>query len=294
MNDKPDPLNVILPGFSMFDAGDLIRATNWCVPRPKFGIDEVLAVYEEYVDRPLGLTPVPDRVARKAYRGHAADQLFGERRTATQWWQPAAKLIAIASYITKETARVTDDSVEITFGQFKMSASPQGCWLNTFGRLRQAACPPDDASSEALRLPTLVTNHPLGKALIAVRAPRPLLWAANSAIRAEQAGRMATIRPAQLGVQKYRMPTRRTKTLRPLLGRREAYARCEEILGNPGPGSHHELYMTAVPTIMRMSDFNDLVGPLTSNPDHCLTPYQCQKFSDFMEVKEREGSLELA
>jgi hypothetical protein len=247
--------------------------------------EEVVAIYEAYVDRPLGLVPVPDRAARAVYSGPAADIFFGLRRKATEWWVPAAKLIAVASRLSGVPAVVTDDSVTLDMGDYLMSAAPRGCWSNFSGGLHVAIERPDDASIDLLRVPLLITAHPLAKVLASLQAPPALLWAANSAIRCEALGRIPRIRPIHLA------PSIGRKRHKPrehaVKDAAAAMTTCRLIIDDPYPGSHRDLFSAAVPWLMRAGDFADLVGIPGSNPEKQISEEGCERFSEYLDITER-------
>lgn len=259
--DQPDnPQTVMLPGFAVFDHAGGLRALDWCLPRTRLDRDEILGIYEEYVDRPLGRVPVPDRVARGVFSGKSADTVFGERRSPAQWWLPAAQLIAVASAKTKIAAKYTEDTVSLDLGDYQMSVTPEGCWSNFRGRLKTAADLPDDANIGALRVPLLMTKHPLAGALAAHSMPVGVLWAANCAIRAESAGRIPKIRAAHLGVlrkSRGRGPRRLKASVADVVG---AISASREMLDGPEYATLRDLYKVAVPTLMTVTDFTDLLA----------------------------------
>ena len=287
-NDPNDNNPVMLPGFSMFDRSHSIAASDWCVPRPRVDRDEVIAVYEAYVDRPLGRVNVPDRIARHVYSGPSSDKFFGGRRTATEWWLPAAQLVAVASRLSKVQAVLTDDSVTLDMGDYTMSAAPVGCWSNSANRLHRAMEVPDDANTDLLRVPMLMTTHPLARALISVGAPSGILWAANSAIRCEALGRLSRIRVSHLSPRGQRSPSAK----RPVKQHKRydvaaSMASCRLIIDDPYPGSHQDLFLAAVPALMRGLDFSDLVGSPSGNAERSLPEPACERFSDYLDLMER-------
>lgn len=287
-NDTHDTNPVMLPGFSMFDRSHGTAASDWCVPRPRVDREEVIAVYEAYVDRPLGRVNVPDRIARQVYKGPAADTFFGGRRTATEWWLPAAQLVAVASRLSKVQAVLTDDTVTLDMGDYTMSAAPVGCWSNSANRLHRAMEVPDDANVDLLRVPMLMTSHPLAKALVSVAAPSGILWAANSAIRCEALGRLPRIRVSHLSPRGLRSPTApKQPRLHKTYDEAAAMGSCRLIIDDPYPGSHRDLFLAAVPALMRGVDFADLVGVPGQNPERMLSEEACERFSNYLDLTER-------
>lgn len=290
LNDTHDNVNVMLPGFSIFDVSERIRATEWCTPRQVVDRDEIISVYEEYVDRPLGTTPVPDRVGRSLYIGKASDQFFGRRRKATEWFLPVLKIIALAAHASRGKVTLGPDSVHLDMGDYVMSASPRGCWSNTTGALHRSVQRPDDANTDTLRVPVLLTSHRLAKALVALESPPWMLWIANTAIRAEMAGDIPKIRAVHLD----RIPQGRTAQEPFKAGEpadiAAAMVVCRQITDAPYPGSHQDLFASAVPLLMREVDFKDLVGAVGSDPDKVVSEDGCEKFMEYLDIIERQAA----
>lgn len=297
--DTDDTTPVTLPGFSMFDTASGLSATQWCVPRPIGDRDDIIGLWEEYIDRPLGRVAVPDRVARRILSAPLGEKFFGTyRREATEWWLPAAQLIAIASGVSGLAARVTNDSVTLDMGDYAMSVTPSGGWSNATRAIRPCAELPDDANIAPLRVPALLTAHPLAKALVSLSVPPALLWAANSLICCESMGRHPRVRPVMLTpIGSKLVSAKRNAVRRPGRERLESRSRrdipasmatCRQILDDPYPGSHRDLYIAAVPALMSVRDFSWLVGIPGNNAERALTEFACENFADHLETLERE------
>lgn len=284
MLDEPkDAKPVMLPGFTIFDHCNGIFAADWCVPRPRVDRDEVVMIYEEYVDRPLGRLPVPDRVARRVYAGAAADTFFGPRCADGDWWTPAAKLVAIASSMTRTPAVYYETSVSLDLGDCRMSAAPDGCWSNFMQRVRVAPDLAHDASMDGLRVPLLITNHPLAKAVAGENLSPAVLWAINSAIRTESAEAIPTIKPIHVGFvpRKKRSKSKVVGTTADVVG---AIAACRELLDEQA--LLMDLYRVAVPILMSGADFSDLLAPAWKDSNRRLNTALIQKAHEFLDLKE--------
>lgn len=288
-NDTHDNVPVMLPGFSMFDKHHGIAASLFTVPRARVDRDEVLATYEAYVDRRLGVVPVPDRIARPVFKAATSEAFFGRRRSATEWWLPAAQLIAIASSLSGVQAVVTERAVHLDMGDYVMAVEPTGCWSNSTNTFRLASDRPDDADSELLRVPLLMTAHPLAKVLMGLGAPLGLLWAANAALRCEAAGRIPKIRAPHLESLSPRKIFRVRKY--PVVDFAAAVTTCRLIIDDPYPGSHRDLLRVAVPALMLAVDFNDLCGFAGSDPEKMLTEEACEKFDEYLDYAEKEQAF---
>jgi hypothetical protein len=285
---------VMLPGFSMFDQSNGVSASEWCVPRPMRDRDDLLMVYEEYVDRPLGKVPAPDRVARQILQGRTGDMFFGPGlRKPTEWWLPAAQLIALASRMSGVMAVVTDDTVSLDMGDYMMRVERRGCWSNKDRRLHLAVDAADDADSAQLRVPLLITAHPLAKALLSAGAPPAALWAANSAIRCELHGKHPKIRTAHFAplalMRKTTHVRKRRYTHAP-----SAMTTCRLIIDEPYPGSHLDLFVAAVPALMHRADFADIVGGVGKDSEERTLSFEtCDRFGEFLDLREKELACRL-
>lgn len=279
----------LLPGFCMFDCCGDIRASQWCVPKPRFDADTVVSIYEEYVDRDLGFVPVPDRVARQLYGRHAGADFFGPRRAPDQWWLPAAQLIAIAGEASRRPPVWGANHVKLELPKYILQAGPQGCWSNTHGRMRMASKPASDADTSLLRIPVLITEHPLGAAVANATDDQGILWAANSVVRAEVAGNLQKVMPRDLVPDPLTFSGTLNHRHRPKVAAMgETISRCKAIVADPVIASYSDLYSTAVPKLLDAVDFFDILAHEQKAPDSPLTAEQCARFSKFLEVKEQK------
>lgn len=275
----------VLPGFTVYDADEHGRAERWLVPRLGVDLEEVVQVYEEFVDRPLGTVRCPERVARRLYRSKRSQDFFGPLRRPEQWWLPGAQLVAVASTLTKETPVRGEASVSLDLGGMKMEVTPRGCWSNFTGAMRRARVPAADADFAPLYVPMLLTDNPLAQALAAAGATGSALWAANSAIRAADAGRLPRTFLAGLSApRRGRGAARQRVTSLP--DKVGAMAECREILDQCGPGSLRSLYASAVPALMTASDFIDMVGDPWKNNSRAVGPTVAERFSAFLTLVE--------
>lgn len=277
MRDAQPDAACVLPGWTPFDA-----AASWCLPRTGKDLEDVLAVYEEYVDRPLGGVRVPDAVARRLFSQPTSRLFFGDRRRPRDWWVPAALLVAVASHVAKVPAKVQPHRVLLELPSYRLEVTRRGCWSNFRSRMVLAKVAAEDADMALLTVADLVTSHPMALALAQARAPEEILMAANAAIRAEQAGRIPPILAPELtyGAKPFRGKSARRYSPADIRG---AVLACRELIEAGGPGVLQELYSCAVPTLMTRQEFGDVVASPWNRPDRVLRESTLQRLSDALD-----------
>lgn len=280
---KGSPTQVMLPGFTPFTDAGGVRASDWTVPGRITDLDEVLAVYEDYVDRPFGKYNRPDRIARSVAQGPVVERFFGRNRGPLEWWIPAVQLIAIASRLTDTPADVAHMEVKLETDEFKMHVRPDGCWSNTHQRMATTKNFASDACMEELTVDPLVTDHPLAQALVGIALPRPVLMAANAVVRCEIAGAIDKVRPIHLEW----VPTRRHSNKRKVNAVNAAGALTalrEEV--DLGDATFRDLQLIAVPALMTIRMFNQVVGSANLAPDRRLSPMVAARLTEYLDLME--------
>ena len=286
MFDEPGEENgaITLPGFTPFSIEGGVMAADWCVPRTHRDLEEVLAVYEEYADRKLGVVRAPCLVARRVFKSAHTRAFFGAAVRPYDWWQPAVRLVALVSGISRTPAVVQESRVLLQLEDYKLEVTRRGCYSNFRGRVVTAAIPAEDVGIEHLATPPLITSHPLARVLIG--APESVLWAANAAIRAERAGQVAPITGRH---SIFSTPRRRSRGVSRHTNAdvRGAIWACRDTLEQGGPGNLHELYRQAVPALMGAREFAQVVASPWNAPDRTLGPDTVQRMLERLDLIER-------
>lgn len=260
---------VRLPAFDLFSRG--VRSPyEWCVPRPR-DEETLLNVYEEYVDRELGIVPAPEKVAKRLY-GHRATSIeyFGKSpRLPQHWYVPAVKLVAAAQHFDAEVT-VRGRTVSTCLMGYTMMVSPRSYHSNIRRASLAAARVATDLWDEELKVPMLQTRHRLAVALVDVGANESALWAANTAIRAERIGSVDTME-----LFKDPVVLKRTLSAAERLSKEEAIRaatlEATEIAtdhATPVPS----LYEAMVPTLCTSLRFKALFGHPWQHPDRAPKP----------------------
>lgn len=275
---------VTLPGYNLFSRDEATKAFAWCIPGSTVDRDEVIGIWEEYVDRGFGVYGMPDRIPRRAVRRiPGSNNFFGAPREALQWWLPAAQLIALASHKSGVSATYTQTSVALDMGDYKMEVTPGGCWSNTIGHRTTTVYLADDADIHQLDVPGITTGHPLAQA-VGDGVPPSILWALSSVIQAEGLGRIPKVRPVHL-VHEVRVPRERQKRKNPHrpcdIRAADAALRAEMDHGSP----LQTLFEVAVPVLMTKSEFSITVGSPRMTPDRVLGAPKVQRVLDYLNKR---------
>lgn len=280
---------ILLAGYNVFDSDQTTNAHEWCLPRASGSADFLVGLYEEYVDRPLGTVPAPDRVMRAAWGEGSADALIGsEYRRAEHWWLPLAWLMLAIARSRGVPVEVCGTGLKVCDPTYRFEVDFDGCYSNTTGRTRKYATQAQDANLDSLSVPLMVTAHPLAVGLSKLvgesELPLGIQWALNSAIRCEQAGKIPS-----LGVRALPPPrARKKRNMAARLTQSELIASvsfCREILVDPPEASLRALARAAVPSLLSQLDFTALVGAVWDDRD--LTEAQIERFAHFLELKEK-------
>ncbi|VTU31878.1 hypothetical protein H4CHR_02897 [Variovorax sp. PBS-H4] len=201
------PEMVELPGFHLFEPPSPVAPYSWLMPQLKGDVSDLINLWECYVDQQLGartpMTPIEsDRfvLGRTAFR-----RVFGLPRRPSQWFQPAAMIIALAQQV--EGQENLSVSVERSKGKFERSAisrlrlhvsgylleaTPTTLYSNLGARPIEAHRPASDAMLDGLCIRPLRTAHPLARALLENEdTPHTCLQAANVVLRGLSAKRLS-------------------------------------------------------------------------------------------------------
>jgi hypothetical protein len=256
-----------LPGFTIFDRGDVVAPYDWCVPKPRHDEADVLNAYEEYVDRNLGLVPNPGLVAYQAIGRGSGRKYFGPKRSPGRWYTPLLKLIAVGQHSAHETATVRGSRVELDLGGFRMVATPRGAWSNFRNKTIEAKRPAVDSDFFEVTVQPIKTAHPLASYLSG-RVEDDVLWLANVAIQGERFKLIPELhfRPPAAKPT----PKRRRALAVDVLG---AGLTCQELLEGPPQGLLLSLYQAAVPVLMTSRYFKSHFGnPYGPHGDRFIAP----------------------
>lgn len=279
----------LLPGFTPFCSSNGIATAPWSIPTCRREIDDVIAIYEEYVDRPqLGALRKPCQVARRIIGPAVAQKFFGPVRKPWDWWEPAARIIAIAANLTGLPLLTAPGRMVLDLGEYRMEATRRGCYSNFRGRIVVAKLAAHDADITSLSTRELRTAHPLARALVQGSAPLPVLWAANAAIRAEptRGNPSLTARQLDLPVRRGRGLGVRNFSKGDIRG---AIAACQEILENSEGDMVGDLYASAVPILMSRKEFAEVVANPWGSAERVLGGALRQRLLDRLDVLGKDA-----
>lgn len=172
---------VTLPGFHLADRS-AVSPYEWCIPRPS-DLSDLVNVYEEYVDRPLGKVRLPDTVAKRLYQTPAlAVRYFGGRKRANAWRLPATKLVLVAQHFGAIVERGPAGAVSTEVEGYRFEVTSRGCYSNTHGKFMSHRS--GGPAHEGLAVPELRTRNPVAIAMTDLGADIGGLWALSSVLRA--------------------------------------------------------------------------------------------------------------
>lgn len=198
---------VQLPGFHLFDGACPIAPYAWLLPQPKGDIQDLLSLWESYANQDLGsralrqspLTPIQSDtfvLNRPSFK-----RVFGEQRSAADWAQPAALMIALAQHLEgQENLEVQFAggaryerrkllSLRIHVSDYLMEVTPRGVYSNMQRKRITPRYAASDAKMDGLCIRPYLTDHPLAVALLENEdTPHACLQAANVVLRAMQLG----------------------------------------------------------------------------------------------------------
>ncbi|MBT2325532.1 hypothetical protein J7E62_24670 [Variovorax paradoxus] len=201
---------VELPGFHLFDGASPIAPYTWLLPQPKGDVQDLLSLWESYVNQNLGsrslgqspLTPIE----RDTFVLTRTDfgRVFGGPRAPGEWAQPAAMMIAIAQHLEgQENLELELSSapryerrkvlkLRMHVSGYLMEVTPKGVYSNMKSSRIAPRFQASDAKLDGLCIRPLRTDHPLAVALVEnEEAPHACLQAANVVLRALQLGMLA-------------------------------------------------------------------------------------------------------
>lgn len=296
LSDTPDKANdnapgkILLAGFTAFDSHDNVNVYDWCLPRASIAYDDLVGLYEEYVDRPLGTMACPERVLRSAWPPGRSEALFGiTPRPAAHWWTPMAWLILALARSRGGTVDVNETWLKLQQTGCSFEVDFNYCYSNSTGKFRKYANPAEDAGVDGLTVPLLITSHPLALAvdqLAEGNLPTSVQWALNTAIRCEADGKIPRI--GRNDLVKSAGPVKRNRAARLTDADLIAAVRlCREILADPDEDSLYGIYKVAVPALLSRADFVVVVGKGAGQTFKPLTDEQIESFAHFLELKEK-------
>lgn len=202
--ERSKPEKVDLPGFHLFDRSGHISPYSWLVPKPRGDFQDIVMMWETYVGQErLGVrqalgSPLTAIGSERLVLGSAAfRRYFGDARKFSDWYTPAAKIIALAQHLEgQENLRIDPPQasyryertrlphISLHLADYFFELSEEGMYSNMLGarvRPRRAA---GDASIDEICIRPLNTNHPLAVALTECEdTPQVCLYAANVALR---------------------------------------------------------------------------------------------------------------
>lgn len=244
-----------LPGFTIFDRGETVSPYQWCVPRPRSDEADVINVWEEYVDRNLGLVPNPGLVARGAVGRGNGPKFFGPSRSRSRWRVPLVKLAAVAQHCSPDEVNVSRDRVRVLVAGARLEVSHRGAWSNFHEKMITAKRAAIDLGYDEVSVAPIKTSHALAS-FLSGRVGDDVLWLANVAVQGERFKLIPRLHFAQPAP--HPLPKRRRALAVDVLG---AGLTCRELLtGTPDEGLLQALYQTAVPTLMTSRYFKNHFG----------------------------------
>lgn len=257
-----EPREVMLPSCSILSTGHFTHFPAVCTPKILGDLEDVVALYEEYVNRGLGRVRRPELALVKFFRDERVGLNFaGRGRQPTEWWEPLVKVLVLASRISGRVLTVagwgpTGTVVSLDLGGYYMEVRHWGAFSNTESTMHHASVNATDVSFDGLKVPRLFTSHPLAVALDRLGAHRDALQLANLAIRADAGRRKPLLDPATL----FAPPARRV----PRQPRKVDAERLRVAEGFRGlfeeSYSIDELRELLVPRLMTATDFREVIG----------------------------------
>jgi hypothetical protein len=276
---------VTLPGFDLFTQGAR-SPFEWCVPKPR-DEEHLINVYEEYVDRKLGKVDRPDTVARRLYANRVtARAYFGERRAASDWYVPAAKLVAASQHFDCTVERRGLTLTAFVSG-YTLMVSPRGCHSNLRGASEAAQVVATDIGGAELSVPEISTRHPLAAALVQVEAPDCALWAANTLVREEAFHRIDT---TTLFKPTARQALSAAKRLNRVEAVRIATLEATEVAEGQAIQPLVALYQAMVPQLCSAQYFKKHFGDPWRHPDRVPQPATRRAWMARIESLAREAT----
>jgi hypothetical protein len=267
--DSAPSETVRLPGFDLFTVGNR-SPYEWCVPKPR-DAEQVINVYEEYVDRKLGSVAAPERVAKGLYGSHkVAKAYFGDSpRPASQWYAPLAKVIAAALHFEAQVEHRGRTISGYLLG-YTLLASPSSVHSNLQRATLVTAGNAVDFGPLELSVPDLRTRHPLANTLVAIGADDACLWAANTAIRADERGVVNIKEDLFTPAEKKKVLTAAERRLKIDTIRAAALEASEVALGHPRPVT--ALYEVMVPALCSAQVFKTRIADPWKHPGRLPRP----------------------
>ena len=246
---------VSLPGFNLAWRGDVVSPFQWAVPKPA-DEGQLLNVYEEYVDRPLGTVNRPEAVARKLFKSRQVGRrYFGHARPAARWRVPAIKLVLAAAHFGA-VVRKTMGCYSVELGGYSLSVRRSGCHSNVQDRMLTLPRDRWDKADAEFELYVLrrVSAHPLARALKDAGADASLLWAASSVLAS---GDRVSAEDVLGDAPGHLTEQQRNVRLEEI---RLAHAAAVEIAEGMASDTITALYGVMVPALCSASRFKKLVG----------------------------------
>lgn len=201
--------SVLLPGFHLFEGAAPIAPYTWLLPKPKGDVQDLLGLWEAYVDQDLGSrasrrSPLEVIERDRFVLGPAAfRKVFGGPRRPHDWAFPAAMIIALAQHFEGQENLQVEVSraalmhertlkLRMYLAGYMLEVNHRGVYSN----MRRKAVTPryqaSDAKLDGLCIRPLRTSHPLAIALLEHEdTPHTCLQAANVVLRGLSQGVLA-------------------------------------------------------------------------------------------------------
>lgn len=273
----PDKVVVTLPGYHMLDG------MAWLVPGSKKPVEDLLGVWEDFVDTAMEGRGPPDRIPWRACPGRrdAALGYLGGPRGPDQWWVPAVQLLAIVAKRAGTEVYRRAGGVWASVGDYQVGVAPDGCYSNKARGIRKAVFPATDGDSEELLVQPLETAHPIANLVVGHWATPESARALNSLLRDGYVFKVSDFAPPRRGNP--RPVGRRPKDIADVVNALNAL-RCDLEMGAP----IGELYRVAVPYAMTARQFRAVVGHEVRYPAGRLREKTRQKVLDWLDRREVE------
>lgn len=293
MDCTDKPRRTRLPGYTVFDVSDGIRASDWAVPGTRQDVDDIMYAYEAYVDRDLGKIMDPGKVAKMIWPNGKGLRYLGPKRSRWHWWVPAVQIVSAMAKVTGAAVEVGADKVFLDLGGDRMVVTPTGCWSNYHKRIKESKAKADDAKMELLTTAPRTTFQPLAGAMELLGAPLPILWATNALTRAAALDECPPITVHSLeyvaSLRGKAKPKPRSKVVADVIG---AVAAAREALeGFQGEGIA-EIHQALVPRACSSAEFYEAVTNPFEARAKALTPEMKQRVEDLLASIERSISKE--
>ncbi len=256
--------SVLLPGFHLFEGPCPVAPYSWLLPKPKGDVQDLLGLWEAYVDQDLGArysrrSPLEAIQRDRFVLGSAAfKRVFGGPRHPRDWAQPAAMIIALAQHLegqenlqfTLSNAALMHErtlQLRMHLSGYMLEVSHRGIFSNMHRKVVSPRYQASDAKLEGLCIRPLRSAHPLAVALMENEdTPHACLQAANVVLRA--------VRQGLLDEQDVRL----SAGAAPRAAREEAVVAALQLLDREK--NLRLVYDKVVPRVVSAAEFRNLFG----------------------------------